>query len=427
MFLKSFVSRSQRGQALVLIALAIVGLLGMTALAVDSANVYAGRRKAQLSSDNAALAGALAYVNKQDVTANALRVFNTEYTTEQVTEMDISVDVQNPPAEDCSGNIPDPVNHSNPLDKFDYYVQVVVHTTTPTYFGPIIGVTQVHNCVSAIARAKPELIVPPFNGNAVVGLDPNGKSFHAHSNAQEWHVRGGGIFANNNAEDDHGNVEFPDGDCVTAVGTTSGFSSDVCKHPGSTDEAYNYPGDIADLMPPTPECDGTAYSSGGKIHPQTGYEERGSVWSGGFEGDYLPGLYCITNADGNIHSGVTGTDVTFYILDTDFTMKYNGGGYFGASAPTSGKWKGLLMFGPITDTPCTQNIDIRGNGSTPIQGTVWMPSACIDWRGNGLGNADRSMIVGYDVTSNGNADVNIQYNPDDNYKAPQPPEIELTR
>jgi len=425
MFRKIDLRQPQRGQAAVLVVLAIVGLLGMTALAIDAANTYSDRRHAQSSTDNAALAGALAYVNTRNVTAAAL----------QITRLggfpDGSVTVQNPPGPDCSGITPDPVDHFNPYDNVNYYVQVIIRTTTEAVFGPTIGVTELKSCVSAIARAKPELIVPPFNGNAVVGLDPNGKSFHAHSNAQEWHIRGGGLFANNNAEDDHANVEFPDGDCATAVGTTTGFAGNVCTHPGSVDQEYIYPDDITPLLPPIPDCDGTAFvDSDDRIHPEEGHEVSGSVWADGFSGDsvdFAPGVYCLPDLDGNIHDQVQGTSVTFFVTDTDFTMKYNGGGSFGASAPMAGKYKGVLIFSAITPEPCTQNIDIRGNGSTPIVGTVFMPSACIDWRGNGTGNADRSQIIGYDVTSNGNADVSVYYNPEDGWKAPEPPMVELTR
>jgi hypothetical protein len=424
----------QRGQAIVLFAFAILGMIAMVALAIDSANAYSGRRKAQTSSDNAALAAALKLTDGADdptLLAEALNI------TRENGFSDADVTFQHPVGPNCSGNVPDPVNHSNPRDKADYYVQVIIRSTYQTYFGPIIGVTQLESCVSAIARGKPILIVPPFNGNAVVGVDPNGASFDAQSNSTDWEVRGGGIFANHNAVDFHGNVEFPDGDCITAVGGISGFLPGVCQHPNQVDQYYEYPEDILELMPPTPPCDGEAFvDTDDKIHPEPGYEERGSVWTDGFGGDvvdFAPGLYCLPDIGNPIHDQVKGNGVTFYISDTDFTMKYNGSGaYFNASAPTSGPFKGLLMFSAYTPTICNgnnvgQNVDIRGNGSTPIQGTVFMPSACIDWRGNGEGDADRSMIIGYRVTSNGDSKVSVLYNPDDNWKAPEPPVVELTR
>jgi hypothetical protein len=56
-----------------------------------------------------------------------------------------------------------------------------------------------------------------------------------------------------------------------------------------------------------------------------------------------------------------------------------------------------------------------------------MPSACIDWRGNGEGDAIHSSIYGYRVSTNGTADVTVYYNPDDGWKFSDPPKVELTR
>src|SRR5512139_1521892 len=53
---------SQRGQALILVALAIVGLVGFTALAIDGSIIFSNHRHSQNASDTAAYAGALSYV-----------------------------------------------------------------------------------------------------------------------------------------------------------------------------------------------------------------------------------------------------------------------------------------------------------------------------------------------------------------------------
>ena len=48
----------QHGQAIVLIVVGIVGLIGMTALAIDGGNAYSDRRHAQNAADTAAFAAA---------------------------------------------------------------------------------------------------------------------------------------------------------------------------------------------------------------------------------------------------------------------------------------------------------------------------------------------------------------------------------
>src|SRR3989304_3331824 len=49
--------KSEKGQILVLLALVIIGLLGMTALAIDGSMIYADRRFTQSVADSASLAG----------------------------------------------------------------------------------------------------------------------------------------------------------------------------------------------------------------------------------------------------------------------------------------------------------------------------------------------------------------------------------
>ena len=49
--------KSESGQAIVLLALAVIGLVGFTALAIDGGMIYADRRQAQSASDASSLAG----------------------------------------------------------------------------------------------------------------------------------------------------------------------------------------------------------------------------------------------------------------------------------------------------------------------------------------------------------------------------------
>ncbi|MGB7874939.1 MAG: pilus assembly protein TadG-related protein, partial [Anaerolineales bacterium] len=58
-------SNSERGQVLVIIAIAIIGLVGITGLAIDGSIILEDRRHAQNAADTAALAGALAKIQAQ--------------------------------------------------------------------------------------------------------------------------------------------------------------------------------------------------------------------------------------------------------------------------------------------------------------------------------------------------------------------------
>src|SRR5690348_4984530 len=60
--------RTQRGQAIVLVALILVVLFGFLGLAIDGGRAYVDRRHMQASVDAAALAAAYNYMNNNDYT-----------------------------------------------------------------------------------------------------------------------------------------------------------------------------------------------------------------------------------------------------------------------------------------------------------------------------------------------------------------------
>src|SRR5829696_3991576 len=61
----------EKGQVLILIALAAIGLVGFTALAIDGSRVFSDRRHAQNAADTAALAAALAKIRTPNYPPNA--------------------------------------------------------------------------------------------------------------------------------------------------------------------------------------------------------------------------------------------------------------------------------------------------------------------------------------------------------------------
>src|SRR3990172_6590357 len=65
-----YYKKSEKGQALILIALAAVGLFAFTALAIDGGMVFSDRRHAQNAADTAALAAALAKIRTPDYPPN---------------------------------------------------------------------------------------------------------------------------------------------------------------------------------------------------------------------------------------------------------------------------------------------------------------------------------------------------------------------
>jgi len=69
--MKPKASKHEQGQALVLITFAMIGLVGITGLAVDGGIAYTEKRDSQNAADAAAMAGALAKVRGGNISTTA--------------------------------------------------------------------------------------------------------------------------------------------------------------------------------------------------------------------------------------------------------------------------------------------------------------------------------------------------------------------
>jgi len=197
----------ERGQALILIVLAIVGMIGLVALAIDGGSVFSNRRSAQNAADSAALAGALARVKNPDLprpdlstlakTVALTRANSNNFTTDELNEVKVYND---PLGEGCNGSVPNPLDPTDPTDKAEYYIQVVIRTTVNTYFAPVVSpvFSQLHNCVEAIARAKPGVETSLCYGALICGLSPTDKNALRTYGGADITLVGGGAFSNSN-------------------------------------------------------------------------------------------------------------------------------------------------------------------------------------------------------------------------------------
>jgi len=87
-----------------------------------------------------------------------------------------------------------------------------------------------------------------------------------------------------------------------------------------------------------------------------------------------PGLYVIKGGGMTFNSGwtVTGTGVTFYLVDQNATLTFNGNVNANLSAPTSGTYANILMFEPagLSNT----NLPINGTSGSSFTGLMYLPS-----------------------------------------------------
>lgn len=442
-------SSTERGQVLILIALAAIGLFGITGLAIDGSQKYSDRRHAQNAADASAMAAALAKSNAltaglsaspadcpattppySDV-CNALllaaldRAADNGYDNSGPTN---TVEVYTPPI-------------SGPYAGLGDYVQVIITSRVDTYFARIIGINQTQNIVEAVALTREG--GPLFNGASIVSIDPSpncsrgagsgGGSVDVSGRASIT-LDGGGLFINSSESCGY----YQSSCAVTLVATNgatissagdnidfNGCSAPVVPEPNQ--QQIMVPEEI--YMPEEPiECsqqaampqllsldaDGTenwlVYPGYYTDFPQA---ELVPDWN---NIKLAPGVYCVDNDidwHGNVFKSLDGTSgVTIYIT-SGHKFKFNVDSPIYLDASNSGDYKGYIMI-QNGDPSSIEDCQLNGGGYLDIYGTIFAPYCDITINGNSTSTAEfNAQVIGYDIKLNGNNTINFHYDPAD--------------
>src|SRR5690349_6309984 len=252
--MKKSLPSSQSGQALVIIALAAIGLFAFAALAIDGSAIFSDRRHAQNAADTGVLQAALTKVRggsweAQGLARTASNGYNDNGTTNDVL-------FYNPPI-------------SGPYVGNNQYIQVKIRSDVKLFFARIVGIQKATNNVEAVARAVPSVTSPMFNGNAVVSLDPSDcKAIMYQGNANTV-VTGSGIFVNSACPsaaffNNSGSAQLS-APCLQSVGGIQAKPGvlDIpgnCIQSGSSVIPYKYPPD--NIVFPNIECSAGEHQSG---------------------------------------------------------------------------------------------------------------------------------------------------------------------
>jgi hypothetical protein len=350
------------------------------------------------------------------------------------------------------------------------YIQVLIVSHVDTYFAGVVGIHKMTNRVQAVSKTKLSDIGPLFEGTALVSLKPDDDyAFYVCGNA-DLNVDNSGIFVNSSDECAmvaQGNITV-DADTGYAIVNSTGplceiGNPDVVGPLAGGADQLDYPPRI-DLPAPSITCTGDGYLDGNTYQP--GNYPSGIQINGGTI-NFNPGNYCLSD-DLRINGGdVTANFVSFLFDDGEFEVKgnatftgdhlvfyctddcggihFNGNGEIVATnttffldsgdvewngnaentftAPDTGPNAGMLIYLPLGNTA---TLKINGNADSLIQGTILGVSSHIEVTGNSSSNSINSQIIGYTVESCGNGDLNIVYDPGDNYEQQEPAKIELT-
>lgn len=306
--------KSERGQILILIALALVAVIGFTALAIDVSITYDARRSAQNAADSAAMAGALAYVNGQPVETAA---FNAAAASGFANNgVDNWVVVNHPPL-------------SGEYAGDDEYIQVIIRNQTDPSFLQVVFSGDMTNQVEAIARARPAEGGTLYGDNAIVTLKPTGKSVFDIGGNSYLEIKDGGIFDNSKdrkAFTAHGNAEiYVEGGVYVVGGYELGSNVDTNTtqfSAGVPPITYEDPQVPPPTKPSAPTCSGSGLQVGNQFYPGN-FEEIKIEENGTYT--FNRGSYCISkkglSANGNLT--IQGDDLAFYLDKKDFSVNGN--------------------------------------------------------------------------------------------------------
>ncbi len=221
-------SLAERGQALIFIALAAIGLVAIVGLAVDGSAKYSDRRHAQNAADAAVLAGALAKSTglsagqtnsvcppapgdpllplcQAVLTAAQQRTDQNGYDGDLVTNI---VEIHSPPIDTAYFN-------NAPYTGKSLYVQVIITSYVNTFFARVIGINRTRNIVQAIAIAGKGGVIG--DGAMIISYDP-------HPGCSSGGGSGGGSVDVSG----HGTLDLTGGGIFVNSQETCGYSAPNC-------------------------------------------------------------------------------------------------------------------------------------------------------------------------------------------------------
>ena len=414
---------SEKGQAIIIVIFAIIGLIGMSALAIDGTNAYADSRRAETAASAAALAAALTRIEGGDWRAAALATASANgYNNDGENSI---VELNTPPL-------------SGPYAGNAEYIEVIVTSRLQTYFANVIGIPYITNVAIAVSQSKPSVLGAMFPGYALVSLAPRSEcevisgsrrpAFWIHAEAT-INLVGGGLFVNSNnpacafISFGSGSVRVRDDTSrITVVG-----GADIQK---------------SQLITPFPIQTGAPYIPYPPPYqlPKIGCgatdavvdEVTGIMKPGNWEEDVFPpegvtflesGIYCI-GGDFILEPGqsLEGSNVIFLVEDGEIDI--SGYADVNLSAPQSGKFAGMLIYVPIDNKSI---VNLNGSNISSFTGTILAPGA--DVRINGLNSFDgaayHSQIIGYFIEIDGMDNIYIKYKAEQNYETLTMPEVIL--
>ncbi len=397
-------SRDEGGQALILIAVALGGLLLGVGLALDTGQLFVARRAAQTAADAGAWAGATVLYAGGSA-AQARTAATTDATRNGYTDGGfITLTTASPPTSGTYANDPG-------------YIEVTIteQVLTRFLFGASAGRTAITvRAVAGVARSG--------SGQAVIVTRPSGKTTLTLSGSASFTVTGGGT-----------NINTSDNDAISIA--SGQLTATFHRVTGNVK-----PGDAAQMSPapttgvaaaadpflslPGPSTTGVPVYAGQTITNATVTLNPG-IYSGLISvgnlgiarlnaGTYIFRAGLTTTGTGSLVLAGTG-GVLLYNANASYpaaggscgSLSLAGTGTMTLAASKTGSYAGMLVFQQRT---CAGGAAITVRTGTSVSGTLYVPAATLTITiANNVTIA--SQIVAYELVMAGNSALTMTFTP----------------
>jgi hypothetical protein len=152
-----------------------------------------------------------------------------------------------------------------------------------------------------------------------------------------------------------------------------------------------------------------------------------SMSAGNWEGQFPPegvtrlgaGVYCL-NDGMHITGNLQGNNVVFKVEAGE--VRFSSADIV-LNAPNSGNNAGLLIYVPPDNK---SRVVLNGGPGSAIKGTILAPASPIIIKGMDSQQGFHSQIIGYTIEADGNSNVVIVYNDEQNWDSMNQPELQLS-
>jgi hypothetical protein len=404
--------RARRGAVTIFVAFALIGILGVVAIAVDGGILMDKRRHAQATADSVALAAADILYSKYRTykgldadgaaLAQALRTANQNGYSNDTTTSVVSVRFA-------------PQVYADGPDKGTVipagYVEVILQYKQSRFFSMIFGSAPVPINSRAVARG-----MYATGKYGIHVLDLNDKGALTSNGNGTFNVKNALVLVNSNSTEaaistGAGTLTAPEYEIVGGY-TGGGFNGTITTSTLPIADPLRF-------LPPPDKTTMTVQSttllsiSGGKTTLYPGLYIGGISIAGAAKVTMMPGIYYV-DGGGFTYKGqgsLTGYEVMIY-NDPKSDLQSEGitgtgGGSVTLTAPTSGTYQGIVFY-----QERNSNVDVifAGNGLFNITGTIYAANALVRVSGNGDATIG-SQYISRALSLTGGGAINIVYNP----------------